>query len=84
MDLNEKIDELEGNIVDLKFQLKDLKYKSDIYLSTLQDIKHSCADAIKTNDENIRFKLGDGMDVGVIQNILEYLENITRLYNIKI
>jgi len=80
----DKIKELEGIIIDLEFESKELKLKSNIYLATLQDIKHSCIDEIKVNEENIRFKLGDIKDVTVIENVLNYINEISTLYKIRI
>jgi hypothetical protein len=52
MDENEKIEELEGLIVDLKFDLKKSKDKELIYLDILSNIDNSLKVLFKREQEN--------------------------------
>ena len=57
MDENEKIEELEGLIVDLKFDLKKSKDKEMVYLDILSNIDNSLKVLFKREQENERFNL---------------------------
>jgi len=62
MDENEKIEELEGLIVDLKFDLKKSKDKEMVYLDILSNIDNSLKVLFKREQENERFNLGDDVN----------------------
>jgi len=72
MDENEKIEELEGLIVDLRFDLKKSKDKEMVYLDILSNIDNSLKVLFKREQENERFNLGDDV------NYRECIENLSR------
>lgn len=79
-----KINSLEGSIIDMEFELQKLRLERNVYLSIIQDIKQSCKDYIKTNEENIRFNLGEPLQVEVVEHLLNYINNIARIYKLRI
>lgn len=82
-DYNLIIQELEGQIIDLKFDLDSSKKKEMIYLDILNNIQISVLDFLKKDEENIRFNLGEKIDYkeGLI-NLNESLKEYKRIYKI--
>jgi hypothetical protein len=68
----EKIDSLEEEIIELKYQLKKSKDKEMIYLDILSNIYSALKTLFKREEENKRFNLGD---------VVNYRENIVNLKN---
>ena len=83
MDLEEKILELEGEIIDLKFDLQKSKDKELKYLDILNNIQISINEIIKREEENKRFNLGEQTDFKeVIFNLKDALTEYKRVYKI--
>lgn len=79
----DKIQELEGEIVDLKFDLKRSKDKELIYLDILSNIDLSIKDLIKREKENERFNLGEVTDYKeAVINLENALSEYKRVYKI--
>jgi hypothetical protein len=62
MSEEDKIEQLESEIVDLKFDLKKSKDKEMIYLDILSNIDNSLKVLFQREEENERFNLGDNVD----------------------
>ncbi len=85
MEENEKIEELEGEIVELKFQLKKSKDKEMIYLDILSNIDTSLKILFKREQENERFNLGDEVDYReCVQNLKSALDEYKRVYKLRL
>lgn len=85
MDENEKIEELEGLIVDLKFDLKKSKDKELIYLDILSNIDNSLKVLFKREQENERFNLGDDVNYReCIKNLKSSLDEYKRVYKLRL
>ena len=85
MDENEKIEELEGLIVDLKFDLKKSKDKEMIYLDILSNINNSLTILFKREQENERFNLGDDVNYReCIVNLKSSLDEYKRIYKLRL
>jgi hypothetical protein len=84
MDLEDKIQDLEGDIVDLKFDLKQSKDKEIIYKDILFNIETSLNDLIKRDQENERFNLGETIDYKEsIINLKKSLDEYKRVYKLR-
>lgn len=84
MDLEDKIQELEGDIVDLKFDLKQSKDKEIIYKDILFNIETSLNDLIKRDQENQRFNLGETIDYKEsVLNLKKALDEYKRVYKLR-
>jgi hypothetical protein len=57
--MDNRVEELESLIVDLKFDLKKAKDKEMIYLDILSNIDNSLRVLFKREQENERFNLGE-------------------------
>lgn len=80
-----KIQELEGEILELEFTLKDHRDKERIYQEILSDINNSIIDLFKKEEENIRFNLGEETDYRQCMiGMKEYLDKIKSVYRGKI
>ena len=85
MDENEKIEELEGLIVDLKFDLKKSKDKEMIYLDILSNIDNSLRVLFKREQENERFNLGDNVNYReCIVNLKNALDDYKEIYKLRL
>jgi len=85
MEENEKIEELEGEIVELKFQLKKSKDKEMIYLDILSNIDTSLKVLFKREQENERFNLGDEVDYReCVKNLKSELDEYKRVYKLRL
>jgi hypothetical protein len=79
----DKIEELEGEIVELKFQLQKSKDKEMIYLDILSNIDTSLKVLFKREQENKRFNLGDEVDYReCIVNLKSSLDEYKRVYKL--
>ena len=68
----EKIDLLEEEIIELKYQLKKSKDKEMVYLDILSNIDSGLKTLFKREEENKRFDMGD---------VIDYRDNIVNLQN---
>jgi hypothetical protein len=85
MDENEKIKELEGLIVDMRFDLKTNRDKEMIYLDILSNIDNSLKVLFKREQENERFNLGDDVNYREsIVNLKESLDEYKRIYKLRL
>jgi hypothetical protein len=85
MDENEKIKELEGLIVDMRFDLKTNRDKEMIYLDILSNIDNSLKVLFKREQENERFNLGDDVNYReCIVNLKESLDEYKRIYKLRL
>lgn len=83
MDSNEKIQELEGEIVDLKFDIKRSKDKELIYLDILSNVDLSIKELVNREKENERFNLGETIDYKeAVINLQNALNEYKRVYKI--
>jgi hypothetical protein len=81
----EKIEQLESEIVDLKFDLKKSKDKEMIYLDILSNIDNSLKVLFKREEENERFNLGDNIDFRQsVVNLKEALNEYKRIYKLRL
>lgn len=81
----EKIEQLESEIVDLKFDLKKSKDKEMIYLDILSNIDTSLKVLFKREEENERFNLGDGIDYReCILNLQSAINEYKRVYKLRL
>ena len=75
---------IEGDIVDLKFDLKQSKDKEIIYKDILFNIETSLNDLIKRDQENERFNLGETIDYKEsIINLKKSLDEYKRVYKLR-
>jgi hypothetical protein len=85
MDEDKKIEELEGLIVDLKFDLKKSKDKEMIYLDILSNIDNSLRVLFKREQENERFNLGDNVNYReCIVNLKSAMDDYKRIYKLRL
>ena len=81
----DKIEELEGEIVELKFQLQKSKDKEMIYLDILSNIDTSLKVLFKREQENERFNVGDEFDYREwIVNLKSSLDEYKRVYKLRL
>jgi hypothetical protein len=81
----EKIESLESEIVDLKFDLKKSKDKEMIYLDILSNIDNSLRVLFKREEENNRFNLGDNIDFRQsMVNLKEAMSEYKRVYKLRL
>ena len=80
-----KIQELEGDVFEMKSILKDHRDKERIYQEILSDINNSLIDLFEKEQENIRFNFGEEIDYRQCMiGMKEYLDNIKSVYRGKI
>jgi len=83
MDCEDKIQELEGDIVDLRFDLKKSKDKEIIYKDILFNIELSLNELFKREQENERFSLGENIDYKeTVVNLKKSLDEYKRVYKL--
>ena len=83
MDCEDKIQELEGDIVDLRFDLKKSKDKEIIYKDILFNIELSLNELFKREQENERFSLGENIDYKeAVVNLKKSLDEYKRVYKL--
>lgn len=81
----DKIDSLEEEIIELKYQLKKSKDKEMIYLDILSNIDSALKTLFKREEENERFNLGDFIDHKEnIMNLKKSLDEYKRIYNLRL
>lgn len=84
-EIDNSYQELEGEVFEMKFALKDHRDKERIYQEILSDINNSIIDLFKKEQENIRFNFGEETDYRqCIIGMKEYLDNIKSVYRGKI
>jgi hypothetical protein len=77
--------DIEDELIELKFQLKESKDKEMKYLAILQDIDNSLKDIFKREEENGRFNLGETFDFReACVNLKNYINDCKRIYKIKL
>ena len=83
-DNKEKIQELEGEIIELKAQLKQAKDKELIYKDILFNIEVAIKNVFKREDENTRFNLGEKFDFReCLVNLKKAMNEYRRLYGLR-
>ena len=81
MEDNERIQELEGEIFDLKSELRECVDKERIYKEILTEIGESISLIIERDKENERFLFDDKIDFKLfVINVKEDLKNYRRIY----
>lgn len=83
--MKNKIDELETEIIELKYQLKKSKDKEMIYLDILSNINSGLKTLFKREEDNKRFNLGD--DINYRENLINLrnsLDDYVRIYKLNI
>lgn len=85
MSEEEKIEQLESEIVDLKFDLKKSKDKEMIYLDILSNIDNSLRILFKREQENERFNLGDDINFREsVVNLKNAMDEYKRVYKLRL
>lgn len=83
-EFDEKIDTLEEEIIELKYQLKQSKDKELIYKEILSDINHSIITLFKREAENDRFGLNETFNFREnLLNLKLSLEEFKRIYKLR-
>jgi hypothetical protein len=83
--MDNRVEELESIIVDLKFDLKKSKDKEMIYLDILSNIDNSLRVLFKQEQENERFNLGDSIDFRQsVVNLKESMDEYKRVYKLRL
>lgn len=81
----EKIDSLEEEIIELKYQLKKSKDKEMIYLDILSNIDSALKTLFKREEENERFNLGDVVNYREnVVNLKASLDEYKRIYKLRL
>jgi hypothetical protein len=79
----DKISQLEDEIVELRFALKESRDKQLIYLDILTNINTSLKDLFERERENERFNFGDEVDYReCLVNLDKALKEYKRIYRI--
>lgn len=79
----DRISELEDEIVELRFALKESRDKQLIYLDILTNIDTSLKDLFERERENERFNFGDEVDYReCLVNLDKALKEYKRIYRI--
>ena len=85
MEEESKIEQLEGEIIELQYQLKKSKDKEMIYLDILSNIDNSLRILFKREQENERFNLGDDVNYReCILNLKSSLDEYKRIYKLRL
>lgn len=85
MSEEEKIELLESEIVDLKFDLKKSKDKELIYLDMLSNIDNSLKILFQREKENERFNLGDNINFrDSMVNLKSAMNEYKRVYKLRL
>lgn len=85
MSEEDKIEQLESEIVDLKFDLKKSKDKEMIYLDILSNIDNSLRILFKREQENERFNLGDDINFREsVVNLKNAIDEYKRVYKLRL
>lgn len=79
----DKISQLEDEIVELRFALKESRDKQLIYLDILTNIDTSLKDLFERERENERFNFGDEVDYReCLVNLDKAMKEYKRIYRI--
>lgn len=79
----EKIEELEGEIFELRAQLKKAKDRELLYFDLLQNIDLSIKKLFKQEEENERFKFGETINFrDCLVGLKESINDFKRIYKI--
>ncbi len=79
--LHDEIQRLEGEIFELKSQLRDKTDKMLLYQGMLSEINNSIIDLFRREEENIRFRFDDKIDYReCILNLKKSLDEYKRIY----
>lgn len=79
----DKISQLEDEIVELRFALKESRDKQLIYLDILTNIDTSLKDLFQRERENERFNFGDEVDYReCLVNLDKAMKEYKRIYRI--
>ena len=85
MEEESKIEQLEGEIIELQYQLKKSKDKEMIYLDILSNVDNSLRILFKREQENERFDLGDDINYReCIVNLQLSLDEYKRIYKLRL
>ena len=85
MEEESKIEQLEGEIIELQYQLKKSKDKEMIYLDILSNVDNSLKILFKREQENERFNLGDDVNYReCILNLKSSLDEYKRIYKLRL
>jgi hypothetical protein len=80
----ERIQELEGEIIELKAQLKQSKDKELVYKDMLYNIEVAIKNVFKSEEENIRYNLGVKINFrDCIVNLKNAMDEYRRLYGLR-
>jgi len=83
-EFEEKIDALEEEIIELKYQLKQSKDKEIIYKEILSDVNHSIKTLFERESENERFGLGETFNFREnMLNLKSALDEFKRIYKLR-
>ena len=81
MEDNERIQELEGEIFDLKSELRECVDKERIYQEILSEINDSIDNLFQREEENERFRFDDKVDFRqYVMNLKNDLNEYRRVY----
>ena len=81
MEYNDEIQKLEGEILELKDELRKTIDRELIYNEILTEIGESIDNQLKRDDENERFKFDEKINFKLfVQYMKEDLENYRRIY----
>lgn len=81
MEYNDEIQKLEGEILELKDELRKTIDRELIYKEILTEIGESIDNQLKRDDENERFKFDEKINFKLfVQYMKEDLENYRRIY----
>jgi hypothetical protein len=84
MESDEKIEALEDEIIELKYQLKQSKDKEIIYANMLSDIETSIDTLFKREQENERFSLGEVFNFREnMMNLKNSIKEFKRIYKLR-
>jgi len=79
----ERIEQLEVENIDLKFELKQSKDKELIYLDILNNIQTGLDDLFQREHENERFHLDENIDYReALVNLKKSLQEYKRVYKV--
>jgi UTP-glucose-1-phosphate uridylyltransferase len=84
MDKKKRIEELEDEIIELKYQLKESKKNELIYKDLLYNIEISIKDMFKREEESERFNLGEIFNFReALLNLKKSLDEYKKLYKLR-
>lgn len=85
MEEEDEIQELEGIVIELEYQLKKSRDKEMIYLDILSNIDNSLKVLFNREEENERFDLGDDVNYReCIVNLKNALDDYKEIYKLRL